>query len=131
MTTPIHILLVDDETDFLENTAKRLTRRGYDVQSATNCAAALAIVASNWPQVIVLDVMLPDRDGIECLQAIKQNWPTMAVILLTGHASIQTGLRSLEYGANDYCLKPIEFDVLVEKIKIVFREAYGAEVAAN
>ncbi|OIP44558.1 MAG: hypothetical protein AUK28_10070 [Desulfobacterales bacterium CG2_30_60_27] len=73
MKTPIHILLVDDEIDFLENTAKRLTRRGY--------------------------------------------------------ASIQTGLRSLEYGANDYCLKPIEFDVLVEKIKIVYREAYGGEAA--
>lgn len=127
MTNPIHILLVDDEIDFLENTAKRLTRRGYEVRSAENCAAALDIVASGWPQVIVLDVMLPDRDGIQCLREIKQQWPAMAVILLTGHASIQTGLRSLEYGANDYCLKPIEFDVLVEKIKIVFREAYGGE----
>jgi DNA-binding response OmpR family regulator len=72
--------------------------------------------------VVVLDVMLPDKDGILCLKEIKQAWPATVVILLTGHASMQAGLKSVEYGAHDYCLKPVEFDTLLEKIRIAWRE---------
>jgi len=80
-------------------------------------------IEGGWPEVVVLDVMLPDRDGILCLKEIKQKWPSIVIILLTGHASMQAGRQSLEYGANDYCLKPIELDELVEKIKIAYKEA--------
>lgn len=123
MTNDIHILLVDDELDFLETTGKRLTRRGYVVKSAVNCAAAYAEIASGWPQVVILDVMLPDKDGIIFLQEIKQIWPSLIVILLTGHASMEAGLKSVEYGAHDYCLKPVAFEELLEKIEIALREA--------
>lgn len=123
MTESIHILLVDDELDFLETTAKRLTRRGHAVRTAASCAAAFDELATGWPQVVVLDVMLPDKDGILCLKEIKQAWPATVVILLTGHASMQAGLRSVEYGAHDYCLKPVEFDTLLEKIRIAWRES--------
>jgi len=123
MAETIQILLVDDELDFLETTSKRLKRRGYSVRTAATCAAAFDQLATGWPQVVVLDVMLPDKDGILCLKEIKQAWPATAVILLTGHASMQAGLKSVEYGAHDYCLKPVEFDTLLEKIKIAHREA--------
>ncbi|TAN38758.1 MAG: response regulator [Nitrospirae bacterium] len=123
MNRKINILLVDDEQDFLETTTKRLARRGYDVRSAMNCSDAIRIVGDGWPEVVVLDVMLPDRDGIQCLKEIKQKWPSVVVILLTGHASMQAGRQCLEYGANDYCLKPIELDELVEKIKIALKNA--------
>lgn len=122
MSEKFNILLVDDEKDFLEITTKRLTRRGYNIRSATTCSEAMQIIESDWPEVIVLDVMLPDRDGIECLKEIKQKRPSSIVILLTGHASMQAGRQSMEYGANDYCLKPIELDELVEKIEIAYRE---------
>lgn len=122
MTEAIQILLVDDELDFLETTSKRLTRRGHRVRTAASCAAAFAELATGWPQVVVLDVMLPDKDGILCLKEIKQAWPATVVILLTGHASMQAGLKSVEYGAHDYCLKPVEFDTLLEKIRIAWRE---------
>lgn len=125
MDDKLKILLVDDERDFLETTTKRLVRRGYEVRSAMSCSEALELIGSGWPDVVVLDVMLPDRDGILCLKEIKQKWPSLAVILLTGHASMQAGRQSLEYGANDYCLKPIELDELVEKIKIAHREMSG------
>jgi two-component system, OmpR family, response regulator len=123
MNEKINILLVDDERDFLETTEKRLARRGYEVRSAINCAEAIRIIADGWPEVVVLDVMLPDRDGIQCLKEIKQRWPAVVVILLTGHASMQAGRQCLEYGANDYCLKPIELDELIEKIKIARKNA--------
>lgn len=123
MNNKISILLVDDEQDFLETTTKRLSRRGYEVRSAVNCSDAIRSIEGGPPEVIVLDVMLPDRDGIQCLKEIKQKWPTIIVILLTGHASMQAGRQCLEYGANDYCLKPIELDELVEKIKIACKNA--------
>lgn len=122
MSDKFNILLVDDEKDFLDLTTKRLMRRGYNVRSATTCAEALPIIESDWPAVVVLDVMLPDRDGIDFLKEIKQKRPSAIVILLTGHASMQAGRQSMEYGANDYCLKPIELDELIEKIEIAYRE---------
>jgi len=125
MNKRINILLVDDEKDFLDTTTKRLARRGYEVKSVMNCSDAIQEIWSGWPEVVVLDVMLPDRDGIQCLKEIKEKWPSSVVILLTGHASMQAGRQCLEYGANDYCLKPIELDELVEKIKIAYREKSG------
>ncbi len=122
MTNDIQILLVDDELDFLETTSKRLKRRGYAVKTATTCAAALQELENGWPQVVILDVMLPDKDGILFLREIKQAWPALIVILLTGHASMEAGLKSVEYGAHDYCLKPVEFEDLLEKIEIAVRE---------
>jgi two-component system, OmpR family, response regulator len=119
----LKILFVDDEPDFLETTLKRLSRRGYESKSALNWDEAFQVLARGWPDVVVLDVMLPGKDGIQCLREIKQQWPDLTVIMLTGHASVKAGLQGLEYGANDYCLKPIELDELIEKITIAHREA--------
>jgi DNA-binding response OmpR family regulator len=70
--------------------------------------------------------MLPDQDGIECLKSIKGKNPHLPVVMLTGHASMRAGLQGMEYGATDYCLKPIELDELVEKLLIALREAEGS-----
>lgn len=125
MKQSLNILFVDDEPDFLETALKRLVRRGYGAQSAACCDEAFQVFEAGWADVVVLDVMMPGKDGIQCLREIKQRWPSMAVIMLTGHASIQTGLNGLEYGAADYCLKPIELDDLLEKIQIACRESRG------
>lgn len=123
MKQPRNILLIDDEEDFLETTSRRLRRREFDVKTATRCAEAMPEVLTGWPQVVVLDVMLPDIDGMECLRQIKQQAPRLPVVMLTGHASMQASLQGLEHGASDYCLKPIELDELVEKIIIAYHEA--------
>lgn len=125
MERPHNILLIDDEEDFLETTSRRLRRREFEVRTATRCAEAMPEVVASWPQVVVLDVMLPDTDGMECLRQIKQQAPRLPVVMLTGHASLQASLQGLEHGASDYCLKPIEFDELVEKIIIAFNDAGG------
>ncbi len=122
MQKDINILLVDDETDFLEITAKRLTRSGYSVSTALSCQQGLEAIKNSDVDVVVLDVMLPDLNGIQCLKEMKKHDPELVVIILTGHASIEAGLRSLEYGASDYCLKPVEYEELVEKIKIAHRD---------
>jgi two-component system, OmpR family, response regulator len=126
MGEKLKILFVDDEPDFLETTIKRLARRGYEARSATSCDEALLVLEIGWADVVVLDVMLAGKDGIQCLQEIKRKWPLMTVIMLTGHASMNAGIRGLEFGANDYCMKPIELDELMEKITIAWRETSGS-----
>lgn len=128
MDESLRVLVVDDEVEFLELMAKRLGRRGFAVETAASCDQALAALARSTPEVVVLDVMLPDRDGIACLREIKKNWPEVAVILLTGHASLQAGMQGIGYGASDYCLKPIELGDLVEKIRIAHAEAQGLRI---
>lgn len=125
MEEPLRILLVDDEEDFLEATSKRLRRRGFEVRTATRCEAAMPVVEERWPGVVVLDVMLPDVDGMECLRRVKQSAPALPVVMLTAHASMQAGLEGIAQGASDYCLKPIEVDALVEKIRIAVKDAPG------
>lgn len=123
MERALHILLVDDEEDFLDATSRRLRRRGFEVRTATRCGEAMPEVAAGWPDVVVLDVMLPDVDGMECLRAMKRAAPRLPVVMLTAHASLQAGLEGIEQGASDYCLKPMELDELVEKIRIAVEDA--------
>ncbi len=85
----------------------------------------MPIVAEGWPDAVVLDVMLSNTDGMECLRRIKRQSPQLPVVMLTGHASLQASIQGLEHGASDYCLKPIELDELVEKIIIACKEADG------
>jgi DNA-binding response OmpR family regulator len=125
MKQPRKILLVDDEEDFLETTSRRLGLRSFEVRTAICCAEAMAEITAGWPDVVVLDVMLPGIDGFECLQRFKQAAPRIPVIMLTGHASMQSSVRGLQYGASDYCLKPIELSELVEKIIIAYKDADG------
>ena len=127
MERPRNILLIDDEEDFLETTSRRLRRREFEVKTAARCAEAMPVVASGWPQVVVLDVMLPDTGGMACLGRIKQESPRLPVVMLTGHASLEASLQGLEHGASDYCLKPIELDELVEKIIIAYQDAGGRQ----
>jgi two-component system, OmpR family, response regulator len=126
MKQPRNILLVDDEEEFLETTSLRLRRRSYDVRTATRWAEAMPEVEAGWPHVVVLDVMLPDVDGMECLRRIKEMQRQLPVVMLTGHASLQASLWGLEHGASDYCLKPIELDELIEKIIIAYQDAAGS-----
>lgn len=122
----IKVLLIDDELDYLEVTAKRLTRRGFEVTTASDCMSGLGIIDYFPVDVVVLDMMLPEMDGNECLGEIRKDHPSLGVIMLTGHASVHTGLACLENGANDYCLKPVPLDELVDKIEIVYRDMkYG------
>jgi DNA-binding response OmpR family regulator len=123
MTNEIRLLLVDDEKDFLEVTGKRLARRGFAVKIALTCGEAKAILDHEWPEVVVLDVMLPDLNGIQFLKEIKQKWPLLPVILLSGHASVQSGIKGIECGAYDYCLKPVDLEELIERVKIAYQES--------
>jgi len=111
------VLLVDDEKDFLSVMSERMAARGMDVTAADSAEEALAQVESGGYDAIVLDLMMPGMDGIETLKAIKQRNPTLQVILLTGHATLEKGIEAMKLGAMDFVEKPADLDQLTQKIK--------------
>ena len=111
------ILLVDDEATFVETMTKRLTKREMDVVPAYDGPGALAeLDENNRIEVVVLDVKMPGMDGLETLAEIKRDHPLIEVIMLTGHATIESAIEGMKKGAFDYLMKPCDIDVLVEKV---------------
>ena len=110
------ILLVDDEEEFLTASSQALLRRNLDVDVAPNGVTALELVEKNQYDVIVLDVKMPDIDGIEVFRIIHDKHPDLPVILLTGHASIDDAFHTSRDGIADYLSKPIDMDHLAELV---------------
>jgi DNA-binding NtrC family response regulator len=118
----ISVLLVDDEEGFVQTLAKRLTLRRFNVYAATDAARAFATLDQYRIDVVVLDVKMPDLDGIEATRTIKSTYPLVEVILLTGHANMEASLEGMRMGAFDYLLKPVKIDDLVYKIEDAHRK---------
>jgi len=113
-----HILLVDDEIRFVQSLAKLLKARGFMVSMAHDGVQALELLRTLADiDVVVLDIGMPGMDGIETLRQIKQTAATPEVIMLTGQATLETGVQAMRQGAFDYLLKPCDIEVLVEKIR--------------
>lgn len=113
----IKVLLVDDEADYVEPLGKRLARRGVTVEKALCGESALEKLASFPADVVVLDVMMPNMDGMAALHRIKTAYPHVEVVMLTGHASMEASSRGMELGAFDYMMKPVKFEELFNKIE--------------
>lgn len=118
----ISVLLVDDEEAFVQTLAKRLTLRRFNVYTASRAERVFATLDENLIDVVVLDVKMPDLDGIEATQTIKTSHPLIEIILLTGHASLEASLLGMKRGAFDYLLKPVNIDELVYKIEDAHRK---------
>jgi DNA-binding NtrC family response regulator len=112
----IRVLLVDDEKDFVESLAERLRLRDFNVATALNGNEAISLVKENEFDVIVLDVMMPGKDGIETLKEIKKTDQISQIIMLTGHATVRTAISGMKNGAFDYMMKPTDTDELTEMI---------------
>ena len=98
----ISVLLVDDEEVFVQALAKRLTLRRFNVFTATKRERVYETLSDNLIDVVLLDVKMPDLDGIEATREIKTTYPLLEVILLTGHASMEASLEGMRMGAFDY-----------------------------
>ena len=118
----ISVLLVDDEETFVQTLAKRLTLRRFNVYTATRKPRVFETLSENRIDVVLLDVRMPDLDGIEATKDIKADYPLVEVILLTGHASMEASLEGMKMGAFDYLLKPVNIDELVYKIEDAHRK---------
>lgn len=121
----VDVLLVDDEAEALELYGKRLARRGIAPRLAVNAEEALAAVEERAPDVVVLDVRMPGKDGLAVLAEIKDRHPAVQVIMLTGHASVEAAVQGMELGAFDYLVKPVALEDLLQKIYEAARAGKG------
>ena len=110
------VLVVDDEEDFLNALVKRLNLRKLQAYGVKSGEEALKHLAKNQADVVVLDVKMPGMDGLAVLREIKKSHAAVEVIMLTGHASVESGMEGIRLGAFDYLIKPVKLDELVEKI---------------
>lgn len=128
MRPGITILLVDDEVPFVTTLAKRLERREFTVFRAHGGIEGLELLRKHAVDVVVLDVNMPDMDGMRVLREIKLRHPDVAVCMLTGHADMEAAIAGMAMGAFDYLMKPVELDELIRKIMdACFRSRRGEE----
>jgi len=106
------LLVVDDEEKVRKYLSRLLKNRGFHVETAADGATALAMIKQNDFDVVLLDVLMPGMDGIAVLKEIKKLNPLTEVIMLTGNASVETGIEGMQLGAFDYLLKPANLDNL-------------------
>lgn len=111
------VLLVDDEEEFLDVLGERMQVRGMEVKTSASALQALDTLEKESFDVIILDLMMPEMDGLEALKRIKHNRPELQVILLTGHGTIEKGVEAMRLGAMDFVEKPADLETLAGKIE--------------
>ena len=120
----IKILLVDDEVKFLKAVSDRLTIKGFTVTTASNGDEAIQAANQGGFDVAVVDLQMPGTDGAQVLKILKKNHKFIEIIMLTGHATVDSAVECTKLGAFKYLEKPYDFDKLVEALK----EAYQARL---
>ncbi|WP_457551776.1 response regulator [Desulfobacula sp.] len=116
----IKLLLVDDETEFVDTLAERLEIRSFNVSVAYSGKIALTLLKDHDFDIVLLDVLMPKMDGIETLKCIKETAPLIQVIMLTGNATVDNAILGMKNGAYDFLLKPVETQILIQKINAAF-----------
>ncbi len=114
-----HILIVDDEKGILDALSAVLDDEGYTISTAENGSEALKKIKDDTPSVVLLDVWLPDIDGLEVLKEIQDAYPGVAVIVMSGHGTIETAVRATKLGAYDYIEKPLS----MERVHLIIKHA--------
>jgi DNA-binding NtrC family response regulator len=112
------VMLVDDEREFIEILSQRLETRGLKVKAVTSGEEALVMIEDQNVDVAVVDFAMPGINGIETLKQIKEKRSDIEVIMLTGQGTIQSGIEAMKHGAIDYLEKPVDLNILMEKIRL-------------
>jgi DNA-binding NtrC family response regulator len=133
------LLMIDDEEGFVAALGQRLTHRGITVLAAYSGEEGLRKLDENPDtDVVLLDVKMPGMDGVETLRRIRATHPLVEVIMLTGHATVETAIEGMRLGAFDYLKKPADIEILVQKVQwackkrqeyqLKIAEAFGKEL---
>ncbi|MGM0428054.1 MAG: sigma-54-dependent transcriptional regulator [Thermodesulfobacteriota bacterium] len=118
----IRVLLVDDEEEFVQALAERLSLRDYDATTSLSGEEAVSKLRKYNFDVVILDVRMPGMDGTEVLSEIKKIKPLTEVIMLTGHATVESAIEGMKQGAYDYLMKPCKTEELVSKINKAYEK---------
>jgi UDP-3-O-acyl N-acetylglucosamine deacetylase len=128
---PKLVMIVDDEPGILTTLAGVLGDEGYDTLSTGSGEEALALYRERRPDVVLLDIWLPDRDGLETLQALRDLDPAAAVVMMSGHGTAATAAKAIKMGALDYVEKPLSYGQAVDAVAgaVAFRAAVASDAA--
>jgi len=118
----LKLMLVDDEKRYLQTTAKLMKKKGIEVVTAQSGEQALDLLRAHDVHVVILDIKMPGMDGFKTLRAIKTLYPQVEVIMLTGHATMDSAIEGLQFGAFDYVMKPADIDDIVNKAYEAFEK---------
>jgi two-component system, OmpR family, response regulator len=135
--SPINVLVVDDEQVLAELVSMALRYEGWETASAGDGATAIALARQNPPDVVVLDVMLPDMSGLEVLHKLREQHPRLPLLLLTAKDSLDDRIAGLTAGGDDYVTKPFSIEELVLRLRALLRrtgvttEAGGAKIVVG
>lgn len=121
------LMLVDDEERYLRTTSKLIEKKGYEVLTARNGEEALEKLKARDVHVVILDMKMPGMDGNETLKAVKSLYPLIEIILLTGHATVDSAIDGLKNGAFDYLMKPADIDQILDKALDAFEKRQRLE----
>ncbi len=121
------LMLVDDEERYLLTTAKLMEKKGIDVLTAQSGEQALDLLRTHEIHVVILDIKMPGMDGFKTLRAIKTLYPPVEVIFLTGHATMDSAIEGLQFGAFDYVMKPADIDDILAKACEAFEKRQRLE----
>ena len=112
-----NVLLVDDEVSFVETFSERLELRDFEISKAFSGEEALEVLDENKNiEIVILDVKMPGMDGIEALAKIKRKNPLVEVMMLSGHADVESAIEGMKHGAFDYLMKPVDMDQITTKV---------------
>jgi DNA-binding NtrC family response regulator len=111
------VLLIDDEKDFLDIMAERMSARGLDVATAGSAEDALKMVIAESYDAVIMDLMMPEMDGLKALKLFKNLRPELSIILLTANVPQETCLEAIKLGAMAVIEKPADLNLLTQKIE--------------
>jgi two-component system, NtrC family, nitrogen regulation response regulator NtrX len=121
------VLVVDDEVSIQHSLAGALKDEGYRVKTATSGLEAMESLRTERVDVVLLDIWMPDMDGLETLRQIKNEWPDQTVVMMSGHGTIETAVRATKLGAFDFVEKPLS----LERILVMLQNAHGVQDLAR
>jgi len=111
-----NVLIIDDEQEFIDTLGERMTNRGMKVTAETSAREGIEQIDTKNFDVVILDLQMPELDGLQTLKILKEKRPELQVILLTGHATVEKGIEAMKLGAMDLLEKPADISVLTDKI---------------
>lgn len=120
---PGRILIADDEVNIRRGLRAVLAKEGHEMQEAATAEEALSLLAAFPCDVAVVDIRMPGMSGTELLAIIRKRWPDIAVILLTGHGTMDTAIKALKEGAHDYLLKPAQPEAIRQAVAAALNSA--------
>ncbi len=121
----MRLLLVEDDHALSKAVEQALSGQGYAIDAVGSAEAALFLLDQAPQDAVVLDLGLPDGDGIDVLKQVRKRWPALPVLILTARDSVDDRVRGLDAGADDYLTKPFEIPELVARIRAITRRASG------